>query len=342
MQTPSSRQNGEKALLRYLHSIHGVGATIPLETYIEAALYAPEIGYYARPNARVGYREGRDFYTAESLGSVFRRLVADACVHLLPDRPEAYTFTELGAEPGTGLFAKAPHPFARDNAYGCKDPFDLAGPRIVFSNELFDAQAFRRFEFRQDGWVEHAVQLGEDHFALTAIALNPSDEAGLPPGAREGDLLDDPSGARRLIERIATADWHGLFIAFDYGLDRETLHHRRPAGTGRTYRAHRMGEDLLEAPGETDITHHISWDDLEEALQRNRFEAIQLQTQESFFVHHSTTAIAQIVEAATLKGLHRDLQTLKELLHPTHMGRKFQVLSAYRTKNTCQGSTEGR
>ncbi len=342
MQTPSSGQKEETPLLNYLHSIHGKGATISLETFIEAALYAPNIGYYTRSAQRVGYREGRDFYTAESLGSVFRRLLTASCLELLGDDAKDYGFTELGAEPGEGLLANATHPFNTNTAFGCKEPFQIAGPQVLFSNELFDAQPFRRFEFREGNWREHGVLLADGGFEPTTRTEASSTAPPLPKSVPDGYILDDPSGARRLIERIAEADWHGLFIAFDYGLDRETLHQTRPSGTGRTYRDHRMGSDLLAHPGQTDLTHHICWDDLSEALERDGFTSIKLQAQESFFVHHGAKAMAEIIESGAQKGLNRDLQTLKELLHPEHMGRKFQVLTAFRAKNTCQGSGNAR
>ena len=164
----------------------------------------------------------------------------------------------------------------------------------------------------------------------------------LPANPPAGYVLDDPSGARALIQRIAEAPWSGLFVAFDYGLDRTTLHEARPEGTGRTYRNHQKGSQLLEHPGSTDITHHICWDDLSECLQAHGFEAVKLWAQESFFVHLGTETISEIIQSAAQKSVNRDLQTLKELLHPDHMGRKFQVLTAFRGKNPCQGTCDPR
>lgn len=343
MQTPSSGQKEDALLLNYLHSRHGIDAAIPLEAFIEAALYAPEIGYYTRQGHRVGYRKGRDFYTAESLGVVFKDLVIAAAQQLLDETSSTGAqFIELGAEPGRGLLESNPHPFETVKTFGCKEVFELSGPQIVFSNELFDAQPFRRFEFCSGGWKEHSVILSKSGFEQTTLEIDSETQALLPKEAPEGYLLDDPSGARRLIKRITAADWHGLFIAFDYGFDRKTLHQSRPAGTGRTYRDHRMGTNLLDRPGETDITHHICWDDLSDALQDAGFNNIRLDAQESFFVHNSQEAMAKIIESGSQKGLSRDLQTLKELLHPEHMGRKFQVLTALRPKNTCQDPHNAR
>ena len=315
---------------------------ISLETYIEAALYAPGIGYYTRPGERVGYMASRDFYTAESLGGVFARLIIAGCRSLLPDEAGGYGFIELGAEPGSGLLASRSHPFATAAAFGCQDTIELKGPKVVFSNELFDAQPFRRFEYRDSQWHEHGLRLAENEFE--PILLHCADDAieHLPKDAPEGYLLDDPSGARRLIRRLAAENWNGLFIAFDYGLDRETLHHARPQGTGRTYRDHQLGTDLLAQPGQTDLTHHICWDDLQETLAQHGFEKLKLESQESFFMHHAQKAVAKIVESAASKGLSRDLQTLKELLHPEHMGRKFQVLTGFRPKNSCHSPCKNR
>ena len=58
-------------------------------------------------------------------------------------------------------------------------------------------------------------------------------------------------------------------------------------------------------------------------------------------MRHSITAVDRIVRQAAKRGVHRDLQTLKELLHPENMGRKFQVLLGFRAENACHAPAEG-
>lgn len=324
-----------------LFARHGAGATISLETFVHAALYAPGSGYYRRSRERVGYRSGRDFYTAESLGPVFRELVLAAILQSLPAAPRSYHFIELGAEGDRHLFHGVEHPFASASGWNYGHELRLEGSCVLFSNELFDAQPFRRFEAIDGEWREHGVELLGPHQLRSCLLAETSAPlpADLPPADQPGYLLDYPSGARQLALQIARQPWRGLFLAFDYGFDRETLFRHRPRGTARTYRQHRSGTDLLGSPGHLDITHHICWDHLQDALRNAGFEQIGLQTQEGFFMHRSAATIEKLVRRATRPGLHRDLQTLKELLHPENMGRKFQVLHGLRTEYACQART---
>lgn len=308
---------------------------VPLERFVAEALYAPGVGYYRRTRDRVGYAAGHDFYTAESLGAVFARLVVAAVEHLVGEELGGYRFIEVGTERPGGLLAGQPHPFAGVEACGVEQLPTLRGRCILFSNELFDAQPFRRFEVVEGQWREHAVRLDSAGLAPALLPLPASLPGGLPPPPAEGYLYDLPSGAQALLEALVAPDWEGLFLAFDYGLDRPTLATERPAGTARTYREHRMGADLLASPGTSDITHHVCWDSLAEGLARAGFEDVAVATQEAFFMRESARAIEAIVALGTQRGVHPELQTLKELLHPQHMGRKFQVLRGFRGKNAC-------
>ena len=49
------------------------------------------------------------------------------------------------------------------------------------------------------------------------------------------------------------------------------------------------------------------------------------QTQESFFVQRARR-MAELIISGTAASFSPDRQTLMELIHPAHMGRRFQVL----------------
>ena len=61
---------------------------ISYRDYIDLALYADGYGYYTKDRERVGRSPDRDFYTAESLGKVFARLVTTAAHDLLGEAGE--------------------------------------------------------------------------------------------------------------------------------------------------------------------------------------------------------------------------------------------------------------
>jgi len=301
--------------------------------FMHIVLYDPDHGYYRAERQRVGRSSDTDFYTAQSLGPVFQRLLLNAVNTLIEGDLSRYTWVEIGREPGNPWWLEGQHPFGALKSIGAGDPVKITGPSIVFSNELFDAQAFHRLVYHQGAWRELGVDLNGD--APTEVILpRLSDELApalqrLPKDHTEGYVLDLPLRAEQLLHRICTEPWQGLFIAFDYGRSWDQLLFEYPHGTARAYHRHEQSNDLLALPGQQDLTCHINWDGLNEVLKSHGFSEPQLENQEAFFMHHAQQAIGDII---TAKAGQFDpaRQTLMHLLHPGNMGLKFQVLSARR------------
>lgn len=299
---------------------------------MQVALYHPTEGYYRREGARVGRSDATDFFTASSLGPVFGELVVASCVSLLDGRdPGAFTFVEYGAEQGRSVLDGIPHPFEAVQTIGIEDAAAIEGAAVVFSNELFDAQPCRRFRSTDEGWEELGLRLGD---AGITEATSPVAEAESrltrPPAA--GYHLDLPTDAVSLASLIAGQPWHGLFVAFDYGKSWRELVESVPQGTVRAYHRHRQKTELLAAMGEQDLTCHICWDHLAAALRNNRFETHELLSQEAFLVKHASTKLAEIM-AAEARQVSARKSGLMQLLHPSALGQKFQVLSAWRQES---------
>ena len=302
--------------------------------YMALALYDPAAGYYARARRRIGREAGSDFYTATSLGPVFGELVAAASADLLGPRPPGdFTFAEIGADDAGGALEKTPHPFGGILPVSLGQPLTLPPRAIVFSNELFDAQPCHRLVGRDGLWRELGVALRDnslEEVLLPDLSLEVREMAGrLPPVAPEGYQLDLPLAAAQLVREIAVQSWSGLFVAIDYGKSWRELVEETPAGTVRAYHRHRQSNDLLDRPGEQDLTCHVCWDWMVEALNKAGFAVPTLESQEAFFVHHASPALGAIA-AAEAGRLSSRKQGVMQLLHPANMGRKFQVLWALR------------
>ena len=298
------------------------------DSFMALALYHPRVGYYRQDRARVGYGQGTDFFTATTSGAIFGELVAAACVKLLGSAdPRAHTFVEIGAEPGGGVLAGVPHPFAASRTIRLGEPIELRGPCVVFSNELFDAQPFARYVRRDGQWREIAVCL-DDH-GLRQVERSSLHPVMLPDINQDGYCFDTPHAATALAAEIARQSWSGLFVAFDYGKSFRELSEATPAGTARAYYHHTLSSDLLARPGEQDLTCHICWDWLSDALGQNGFASPILESQEAFLIRHAGEAIAAISAAEAARTSQRKLALL-QLLHPAHLGQKFQVMHARR------------
>ncbi len=307
----------------------GADKRLSFAQFMELALYHPELGYYRRNAARVGYGAGTDFYTASTSGAVFGEMVTAACVTLLGGEAAASThvFVELGAEQGGGVLAGVSHPFASAKTVRIGDPMEINGRCVVFSNELFDAQPLRRFVLGADGWRELGVELSDS--GLREVELAATTEAWLPADAPEGYIFDAPRAAVNMASEIASQAWTGLFVAFDYGKSYAELATETPIGTARAYFRHTQSNDLLARPGEQDLTGHVCWDWLQSALMDGGFANAMVESQEAFFIRHAGAFLAKAMAAEASRLSQRKL-ALMQLLHPSHLGQKFQVLHARR------------
>jgi SAM-dependent MidA family methyltransferase len=275
----------------------------------------------------VGYGHGTDFFTASTTGPLFGELVAAACRSLLGNEPLAdTTFVEIGAEPGGGVLTGVQHGFGATRTIRVGEPLKLSGKCVVFSNELFDAQPFRRFVFRAAEWRELGVQLCDGLLREIESDATPAPSV-LPMAASEGYKIDLPLASAELAEEIAGQPWTGLFVAFDYGKSWQELRVAAPIGTARAYHRHTQSNDLLAQPGEQDLTCHVCWDWLVDALQCHDFARPQVESQEAFLIRHATEILAATATAEATRFSQRKLGLL-QLLH--HLGQKFQVLWALR------------
>ncbi|MCB1124081.1 MAG: SAM-dependent methyltransferase [Verrucomicrobiae bacterium] len=334
------RQHPESLkLLQTMREAAGKSRTLNYAEFIRHALYDSAHGYYHRDIQRVGRSRETDFYTSQSLGPLFGELVTSAVETLLNNFHgkeldlKTWTLVELGYESDSGWWSNRPCPFKSHQQVGPTDELKLSGKCVVFSNELFDAQPFHRVVFMQKQWYELGVDVSQE-IAREVILPELSPEVSayknrLPLDAREGYTIDLPLQTISLLRSIICQTWTGLFLALDYGKTWKSLAYEIPQGTGRAYTKHRQSSNLLDQPGRQDITCHICWDWLEEGLKEADFQEIRLESQEAFFVTKATSCIEQIITARPGE-FDPQRQNLMHLIHPSTMGQKFQVLSAFR------------
>ena len=307
--------------------------TIGFKRFIEIALYHPKIGYYRSVRPRVGKSRESDFFTASSLKSAFAPIILEASINLaksisLP--PNELAWIEIGPEPGNQLFRDIETPFRTITSIALGESLQIEGPAIVFSNEVFDAQPFSSVVYRQGCWLEKRVEVSDE--GIRAIECKPrSDDIldrlpDLPHPTSEGYNIDLATGASDLLEDIAGLEWQGVFLAFDYGKTWQSLAFDTAQGTGRAYSSHQQHSELLDRIGQQDITCHICWDWLIHKLEEHGFKSIDLQSQESFILRGAPEFLKRAFE-----GDNDQMGPLRQLVHPTMMGQKFQALSAIRT-----------
>ena len=332
--------------------------------FMRECLYHPIHGYYSRASAsRFG-----DYYTSVDVHPIFGRLLARqlAAMWKLLGSPKPFVVAESAA--GVGRLAchildfsaqalpefyaaleyvaversvarRAEHAalLAQHEAAG-RASSAMEIPRAIsagciFSNELLDALPVHRVVVQQGGLRE--VYVGFDDGRFVDVVGEPSMPALKKYFSEQGIVLEEGQEAEVCFE---ACDWiedaggileRGFVLTIDYGHEAHALydeHHNR--GTLLAYRDHAVTENILDAPGEQDLTAHVNFTALDLCGRRSGLIRTGLVTQSQFLV-----ALGRENEFA---DLYEPRQTemeklrarllLKNLIHPEGLGEKFQVL----------------
>jgi SAM-dependent MidA family methyltransferase len=337
---------------------------ITFAEYMDACLYHPEHGYYARADQK----PRRDYFTSVDVSPVFGRLLArqfhEMWIQL--GRPEPFTLVEVGT--GTGALAKQVLDFAaeslkdfyaalryvaversavrRARLAGSLESHATCGRVVVsadlpdqvncgciFSNELFDAMPVHRVLREQGDLRELFVATGEG--GLFEQAGPASTPALADYFAQQGIALEEQQQAEacleacRWIENAAQKLNRGFVLTIDYGHPAAELYDaRHMRGTLLAYARHRASEDYFRAPGEQDLTAHVNFTALERWGERGGLHRTGFTTQTNFLL-----ALARRSEFEDLqsRGMNEQQQArarllFKTLIYPEGMGETFQVL----------------
>jgi len=300
---------------------------ISFRRFMDAALYDPEYGYYRRARDPFG-REG-DFYTAEQLQPVFGMLVAARVRTLWREMgsPADFTVVELGAGRREMAGAFAEWRYVPVDLTAGSLPEQFRG--VVFANEFFDALPVHVVTAAEGLLRELCVGWETDRFcwvpgppATQELAdyvrrWFPADFAGTAEVNLE---------ALRWLERIGAALRAGYLLAIDYGYTRAEAA-RFPHGTLMSYRRHSARENVLEHPGEQDLTAHVSFTALSEHGAAAGLETVRFETLAQMLLSAGEgDQFAEVLAGGTpAEELRRRLQ-LKNLLFG--MGETFRVLLA--------------
>ena len=198
------------------------------------------------------------------------------------------------------------------------------GPMLLVANEFFDALPIR--QWLRDGTQWRERQVGLDDGRALRFVTGP---IGMPPVvplvATDGDLFEtcEPALAiaNEIGRRLAAAP--GAAVLIDYGHGQSAVGDTLQALKGHAYAA------VLADAGEADLTAHVDFDALGQALIEAGANVAALQQQGRFLIDNG----AELRLAALLRGKDETAGlTLKagvrRLIDPMEMGRLFKVLAA--------------
>ncbi len=216
------------------------------------------------------------------------------------------------------------------------------GPVVLFASEYYDALPVHRLTARAGAsgvalveyYVEHdghgglCWSLGEpsapellDYLAEHGLALADGQVAEIRPQAREVHA-----------DHLRWCGLDALALILDYGHAGRRLYDARArrGGSLTGYRAHALVADVLADPGETDITAHVNFDDLENAAADAGWERGMTRPLGSFLTIHGALSFLP-PGVATGEPLTpeqwAELSAAKRLLLPSGMGADLKVLT---------------
>jgi SAM-dependent MidA family methyltransferase len=252
------------------------GGPITFAEFMEAALYDPEDGFYARlPVGEEGH-----FVTSPHLSPVFGRLVARQVADFweLLGRPAPFDIIEVGAGDGTlarqilGALPDEVNDVLRYTAVersgAARDALrrrglsavgslrDLTSPIVgcVIANELLDNLPFHRLRGTSDGPRELLVGLEGDRFALVEGPPSSGELQALAPTLAPGEEFVVSPATLEFVDRAAATLERGYVWLVDYGFVGDA----EPRSV-HGYRNHRVTDDVLAEAGTTDITAGVDF-----------------------------------------------------------------------------------
>ncbi len=344
------------ALVAHLgRAIDAGGGWLSFADYMQQALYAPGLGYYAGGARKFG--PAGDFVTAPTLGPLFAQTLAAQVAELFEH--SAPEILEFGAGDGAlagDLLAELAHRGCPVASYAILEPSAALAARqretiaqrapqsascvtwldrlpkncrgVMIANEVVDAMPVHLIAWRDEGIFERGVARAGGGFAwaeraaqgelLEAAASLPV----APPYAGEIGLA-----ARGWIRSVADALQLGALLVIDYGFPaREFYHPQRTTGTLMCHYRHVAHADPFFLPGLQDITAHVDFSALAAAGTAAGLDLLGYTDQSHFLVNCGITGILERTDPADVRRYAPLAACAHKLLSPAEMGELFKVL----------------
>lgn len=323
---------------------------VPFPVFMESALYDPQAGFYPRR------AHTADFYTAPELHPAFGAAVARALAARLraleDDGAGPLTLVEMGA--GCGVLARQVmdelsrrEPDLRDKvsfvlvercAPDLEKALELCAPAwprvrgaarlaevpafagVLYSNELVDALPVHVLERRAgvlgelyvgEGGATEVGPLSRPELGRHAAAVSPS----LPEGGRHAVSLE----AERWLELAAAKLEAGFLLTIDYGKRFAEGEVNAP----RSFKAHSVSDELVDAPGTRDLTASV---DFERLVARGRELGLETDSYHALNRFLVDNGLLESLPAGDDLASIKSRSKIKTLLLPEGMGEVFKVL----------------
>ena len=356
-----AQQHSESLISLIKSEIEQKGGAISFQRYMELALYAPALGYYAAGSAKLG--EEGDFITAPEISPLFSQALANA---ILPALDSDQIILEVGA--GRGRMAadiliylkqqnKLPKEYwilelSADLRERQKVTIEATAPDlinkvkwldvlpeqfsgVVLANELLDAIPVQLFQKKENDINEINVVWLNDKFSFQLkssfderlVHRVKNIETELEREFDSGYVSEINFAAEDWIKSIAESLQQGIIILIDYGFPRHEYYHaQRNQGTLMCHYRHRTHPDVFVYPGLQDITAHVDFTAMADAALESDMKVIGYTNQASFLMGAGLLELAALNDESDVQQQMEMASQIKKLTLPHEMGELFKVI----------------
>ncbi len=354
--TPDAFAHSQR-VTAHLHAlIDDAGGWIPFSRYMEAALYAPGLGYYAAGATKFG--AAGDFVTAPELTPLFGRTLAQAIAPVLTETggevlelgagsgrlaadvlgelerlgalPARYDILEVSADlrqrQQETLARERPHLYERVQWLDAL-PDHFRG--VILGNEVLDALPVELVHWTEDGAQVRGVVREGKSFAWQDRPI-----ADPVLRARAGTINQAPGylseinlAADALITSLARTLDHGLILMIDYGFAAaEYYHPQRHMGTLRVHVRHHALDDPFYLPGLCDLTAHVDFSAVARAGRGAGLELAGYASQANFLLGSGLAELLMQTPPTDAAAYLPQANAVQRLVSPAEMGELFKVI----------------
>ncbi len=354
--TPDALAHSQRVTAHLRFLIDAAGGWISFAQFMEAALYAPGLGYYAAGAMKFG--AAGDFVTAPEMTPLFGRTLAHAIAPVLAETdgevlelgagsgrlavdvlgelarldalPARYCILEVSAD----LRARQQDTLARElpqlaGRVHWLDALPAHFSGVILGNEVLDALPTELVHWTEDGPLSRGVIMEGEAFAWQDRPIGDpllrarTDTLGLAP-----DYLSEINlAAEALITSLAQVMDRGVILMIDYGFSAaEYYHPQRHMGTLRAHYRHHALDDPFYLPGLCDLTAHVDFSVVARAGMAAGLELAGYTSQASFLLNSGLTELLMQTPPADAAAYLPQANAVQRLVSPAEMGELFKVI----------------
>jgi SAM-dependent MidA family methyltransferase len=354
--TPDALAHSQRVAAHLRALIDTAGGWISFAQFMEAALYAPGLGYYAAGAMKFG--AAGDFVTAPEMTPLFGRTLAHAIAPVLAETggevlelgagsgrlavdvlgelarldalPARYCILEVSADlrqRQQELIARELPQLAERVHWLDALPAHFSG--VILGNEVLDALPVELLHWTEEAPLSRGVIVEGDAFAwqdrpiADPLLRARADALNLAPGY----LSEINLAADALIASLAHGMDRGLILMVDYGFSaNEYYHPQRHMGTLRAHYRHHALDDPFYLPGLCDLTAHVDFSAVARAGMAAGLELAGYTSQASFLLNSGLTELLMQTPPSDAAAYLPQANAVQRLVSPAEMGELFKVI----------------